>query len=174
MSVTELINFKIVVACIYRTPHGAFKKCLFNLDLVTEKVYKKGRKPILCGDWNVDFLKDSAKQQLLQNLVACNNLTNTVTPPPRITRNSQSLVDVLILNKCETENSISVLDLGYSDCFAQILSMKTEQPRTSTTKLFRRKFAIRNIEQLNYFLEEQSWFDICIPEMTQTPVIIYS
>jgi exonuclease III len=104
LAVIELVDFKMVVACIYRAPHGAFKKFLCNLDLVIEKVNKKGRKMILCGDWNVDFLKGSTKQQLLQNLLASNNLTNTVTTPTRITRNSQSLIDVLIVDKHKLKN----------------------------------------------------------------------
>jgi hypothetical protein len=62
-------------------------------------VYQKGRKLILCGDWNSNFLKNSAKLQLLQGILASNNLINTVTTPTRLTGNSQSLTCVLILDK---------------------------------------------------------------------------
>jgi hypothetical protein len=41
MSVTELVDFKVVVVCIYRTPYSAFNKFLCNLDLVIEKVHQK-------------------------------------------------------------------------------------------------------------------------------------
>jgi hypothetical protein len=49
------------------------------------------------------------------------NLTNTVTLRTTVTKNTNSLIDVMIINKQYNKNSTEVVNLGYSDHFAQIL-----------------------------------------------------
>jgi hypothetical protein len=49
------------------------------------------------------------------------NLTNTVTLPVTVTKNTSSLIDAMIMNKQYNNNSTEVVNLGYSALFAQIL-----------------------------------------------------
>jgi hypothetical protein len=49
------------------------------------------------------------------------NLTNTITLPTRVTKNTSSLIDVMIMNKQYNNNYMEVVNLGYPDHFAQIL-----------------------------------------------------
>ena len=84
----------------------------------------------MCGEWNVHFLQDSVQLQdlhsvllllLLLLLLSSYNLTNTVALPTRVTKNTSSLTDAMKINKQYNNTSTEVVNLGYSDHFAQIL-----------------------------------------------------
>jgi hypothetical protein len=91
LSVVELLEFNFTLACIYRSPIGDFYEFWNKLELVICKVHSKGKRLIICGDWNVNFLQDSVKLQELQNLFLMYDLINTVNSPTRVTNNVSSL-----------------------------------------------------------------------------------
>jgi hypothetical protein len=130
MTEVELMDFKPIVVCIHRSPHTDFHTFLNKLETVICKVQMKEMKLILCGDWNINFLQDSAQLRALQNLLNTYNLINTVKSPTRVAKNSVSLIDVMIIDKLHCKNSTEVLDLGYSDHFAQMLHIKVNRPKT--------------------------------------------
>jgi hypothetical protein len=47
MSVVELLDYKVIIACVYRSPGGDFSYILRNLDLVIQKIHSK-RKKLSC------------------------------------------------------------------------------------------------------------------------------
>jgi hypothetical protein len=49
-------------------------------------------------DWNTNFMEDSVKRQELKNLLLLYNLVNTITSPTRITKNSFTLRDAIVIN----------------------------------------------------------------------------
>jgi exonuclease III len=108
------LDFKFTLACIYRSPIGDFYEFFNKLELVICKVCSKGKRLIICGDWNVNFLQDSGKLQKLQNLFLMFSLTNTVNSPTWVTNNMRSLIDVMIINNLKFENLTEVLDFGFS------------------------------------------------------------
>jgi hypothetical protein len=59
----------------------------------------KRKRAILCGDWNINFMEDSARLRELKNLLLLYNLVNTITSPTRITKKSLTLIDVMVTNK---------------------------------------------------------------------------
>jgi hypothetical protein len=65
MTIEELLDFELTFACIYRAPDGESYDFLKKLELVICKVKSKGKQLMLCGDWNINFLQDSAKLQEL-------------------------------------------------------------------------------------------------------------
>jgi exonuclease III len=57
-TVVELLDYKIIIVCVvYRSPDGDFHIFLRNLKLVIQKVHSKREKLILCGDWNMNFMR---------------------------------------------------------------------------------------------------------------------
>ena len=78
ISVVELLEFHIILACIYRSPESDFYDFLNKLEELIIKVYSKGKCLILCGDWNVNFLHNNGKLQDLQNLLLMYNLINVI------------------------------------------------------------------------------------------------
>jgi exonuclease III len=111
ISATELTDFNCILVCIYRSPDWNFDEFLYKLESVICKVQSRRTNIILCGDWNVNFLQSSSKLSELQNLLHMYNLINTVKSPTRITHNSRTLIDVMVID-LNWENQTIIYDLG--------------------------------------------------------------
>ena len=55
LSVNELVQYAIIVICIYRSPDGRLDTYFKTSELVIQKVTGKHKTLILCGDWNINF-----------------------------------------------------------------------------------------------------------------------
>jgi len=99
MTIKKLLEFELTFVSIYRSLGGETYNFLKKLESVICKVKSKGKQLMLCGDWNISFLQDSAKLQELQNLFFLYNLTITVKSLTRVTNTTSSLIDVMIINK---------------------------------------------------------------------------
>jgi len=126
MSAVELVEFKCILICMYRFPHSDMYRFLDKLETQIGKIQSKRKKLLLCGDWNINFVKDSVQLQAFHSVLSY-NITNTVILPTRVTKNAIFQVDVMIINKQYSNNSIEVVNLRYSDHFAQILIFFGEQ-----------------------------------------------
>jgi hypothetical protein len=69
MSIVELLDYKTVLVCIYRSLDGDFHIFLEKLEIVIQKVQLKRKRVILYGDWNIHFMEDSARLRELKNLL---------------------------------------------------------------------------------------------------------
>jgi len=81
------------------------------------------------------------------------NLTNTVTLPTRVTKNTSCEIDVMIINNQYNNNSIEVVNLGYSDHFVQIICFLVNKQYKRVENIIKRNFSRRNIENFKYLLE---------------------
>jgi len=61
ISAVELSEIDTILACIYRSPDSEFYEFLHKLDLLILEVSSKGKRLILCGDLNVNFIQYSGK-----------------------------------------------------------------------------------------------------------------
>ena len=57
MSAIELVDYGYIIICLYRSPDSNFWIFIKNLELIIQTVQFKERL-FLCGDWNLNFLKD--------------------------------------------------------------------------------------------------------------------
>ena len=55
LSVTEIVQYAIIVICIYKSPDGRLDTYFKTSELVIQKVTGKHKTLILCGDWNINF-----------------------------------------------------------------------------------------------------------------------
>jgi exonuclease III len=92
MSLTELPEYKVYIVCIYRSPDGQFDKFLNKLELVTQKLLKKDKILLLCGDWNMNFLHEDGNLKDLTDLQLRCNVVNTVQSPTRIMKSISTLI----------------------------------------------------------------------------------
>jgi hypothetical protein len=127
VSATELVDYDYIIGCIYRSPDGNFWIFLKNLDYILHTIQSRNKKPLLCGDWNLNILVDNRRLQDLQILLESYNMMNTVRSPTRITPTTVSLTDVIITNKDSPILNTSVVDLGLSDHHAQLVRTDTEK-----------------------------------------------
>jgi hypothetical protein len=59
----------------------------------------------------------------------------------------------MITDKLYYKSLTEVIDLGYSDHFAQILHIKVKKPKTGRRKIKTRQVSSRNTEEFNHLLE---------------------
>jgi exonuclease III len=109
------------LVCIYRSPHSDVGIFLEKLETVVDRIHKKRKKLIICGDWNINLLQVNDQALALENILVSYDLRNTVTVPTRVTSFSKSLIDVMITNKHFNKNYTEIVYMGFSDHLAQIL-----------------------------------------------------
>jgi len=114
----------------------------------------------MCGDWNLNFMLDNIKIQEVKNLLESHNLTNIVRSPTRITPTSESLIDVVIINKQNPELEISVVDMGFSDHLAQVIKINTGKENRNNKIAMRRHLTKSNTEELKQLLSKESWNEV--------------
>jgi hypothetical protein len=73
------------------------------------------------------------------------NLIHNVKLPTAVTNNISSLIDVMIINRLYYDNTPEVLDLGYSDHLAQILHIKTVNPKPKPVIVRKRQFTEKSL-----------------------------
>jgi hypothetical protein len=137
------------------------KKFSFELlDEAVNKVLKRGRFLVICGEWNIKLLHDSTHQKALLRFLLSNHLQNTVSCPTRVTTNSSSLIDVMIRNKIFCHTSTRVVELGYSDHFALVMNIVVKRPLASSEKVVKRFFLKSSTDIFNCQLKTELWNDV--------------
>ena len=150
MSVIELPECKLCIICIYRSPDGQFEIFLNKLELVIQKLLMKKKSLLLCGDWNIDFLHEDNNQRELVDLLLRYNLVNTVQSPTRITKNTTTLIDVMITNRMHCIEPASIMELRLSDHEAQLLPILYEHHGSVNARVWKRHFGENNIREFQY------------------------
>ena len=161
ISAIEIVKFKIIVICVYRSPNSDVKMFFNLIDEAINRVLNKGCLLVICGDLNINLLQNNSLQKTLLNLLLSNNLLNTVQSPTRVSSNSCSLIDVMIRNKVFYPTSTNVVEMGYSDHFALVMNIVIENshvPLSEKTK--RRVFSKRNIDLFNLRLIREVWDEV--------------
>ena len=162
MSLIYLPTFNLNIVCIYRSPESQLEKFMEKLELVIQKLQKNSKILILCGDWNIDFLREDKDKKDLMDLLLRYNLENTVKAPTRITPNTKTLLDVIIINKAHYTTPVTIVELGLSDHQAQMLPvLNTTQNRTNQRTL-KRLFSDNNISEFKYLLSKETWQEVFI------------
>jgi len=76
--------YKLCVLAIYRSPLGNFTTFLSNFDLILNKFFNLKFSFIICGDININYLVESLKKNLLDNILHSFNRSSVVNFPTRI------------------------------------------------------------------------------------------
>ena len=78
---------------------GNFGTFIYLLQSALDKLYSNSINLIICGDVNINYLKDSNYKTKLNSLLATYNLHSTVDFPTRVTEHSSTAIDNIFLNK---------------------------------------------------------------------------
>lgn len=91
-----LTDFNLMIVCIYRTPTSDLKMFFNSLTLLLEKITKRYKKRhlILCGDWNIDILKQNKHSDNLISILNNFNILNHINQPTR----KKSCLDLIASN----------------------------------------------------------------------------
>ena len=146
-----------VIICIYRSPTGNFTHFLTQLEIILNDLYNPLSMFILCGDFNIDYIKDSYRKYSLESF----NFFSTVTFLTRITKHSSTQIDNIYVNAYKFEFSVYPVVNGLSDHDAQIIAFTdifTPTPRQSFTMI--RKVNRNTITNFAHLLSYENWVDV--------------
>ena len=151
---------KLLVGNIYRRPKDS--NFYDKLREVLEKVCNKRTNVVIVGDLNSDLLNDTEPQQKstgkkLSRILNSFSLKNVIKTSTRITRTSESLIDIMITKSKEKVIETDVVHCGISDhsLVYGIYKIKKEKelPRIKIVK----EFSKVDFNKLNWELEQVPW-----------------
>lgn len=142
---------------IYRAPAGNFQVFITKLDAVLSNLFTANTDFILCGDFNVDYIIDSAHKKQLNFLLNSFDLVHVVKFPTRIT--TATAIDNVFINKSKQNFSVVPTVNGLSDHDAQVLSIRYElcKVKNWSTKIKFRQVNKHTLKQLKSSLETETW-----------------
>lgn len=156
-------SLKIVIVCIYRPPNGSEGVFIEILSDILNKLcnlFRKNYKHIVCGDFNINLLKDSSHAKSFRDLMYSFDMKQTISEPTRITENSATLVDNIFIN---FENDIQgqVISNSLSDHEAQILDVSVPcVPENDAVFVVKRIFSQAKMQQFRQELMGCNWCDV--------------
>ena len=158
-----------MIIFIYRSPTCNFLYFINQLESILNKIYKSSSELILFGDFNINYLNNSSRKDLLNSLLASFNLFSTFKFPTRISNNSTTLIDNIFNSIYRHEFPVHPLINGLSDHDAQILTLTKifiSAPRQ--VPLFTRKINNHSISNFIYLLSYENWEDVFLETNVNT------
>lgn len=123
------------IIVIYKSPAlGVFDIFIEQFTKLLQLVSRKYSDIYICGDFNVDKLKDSTENHILHDLLRSYGLNSLIHEPTRVhcgvSGVSRTAIDYVITNKNNAR--VSLIDPGISDHSAQILQCPSITSNTNT------------------------------------------
>lgn len=79
----ELTGYHLIVICIYRIPNSDIQIFFEKLAILLNKVCNNSRSVIVCGDWNIDMLKNNNQTRELKTILLNHGLYPHINVPTR-------------------------------------------------------------------------------------------
>lgn len=106
------LDFRVILMTVYRSCQGAINIFIKKLE---EALYITARfkqfKLIICGDFNINFLKNSNELNLLNDLMETYNISATIQEPTRL----QNCIDNICVSNTFPSYRTKVMFNGMSD-----------------------------------------------------------
>lgn len=119
VSAVELIDFNVLILCIYRTNLISSTDFLLHLERLLERANDSGKSFLFVGDFNIDWLGDlSSIRKQLSDLLAEQSVHNEVDFPTRVVGASSSCLDHVYSNLPRGSVVTSPFDTQLSDHYA--------------------------------------------------------
>lgn len=155
----ELIDHKIIIICIYRIPK--YTKEVFNLffeklEVILSK-YCLGKKCIICGDFNIDILKNNEQTKTFENLLLSYNFKLKIRQPTRLS--SGTCIDNITYNI--KGGTAEVIDFALSDHTAQLGTCPVKKSCSLPFwYTYRRDYSLENLQKFKECLDNLSFNDV--------------
>lgn len=109
---------KLVVAVVYR-PKEVPVQCMSDLDMMIRHTQLNiADNTLITGDFNIDVLPNATPCTAFSNLLNDLSLVQLIDKPTRITDNSESCIDLIVVNNNSSVVSADVIECSLSDHFA--------------------------------------------------------
>lgn len=156
----ELVNQQLLIVCIYRPPK------MSNLNIFYEKLDdimkslrpKLNKKIIICGDFNIDTLKQNNIALDFECFLLSYNLQLKLKESTRLCSNT--CIDNFACSS-QLKTKSNVMDLALSDHTAQILEVKVRRSYTiGCWRITKRDISNDNLAKFKSYLQCLSFSDI--------------
>lgn len=160
-SAIELIDYKVIIICLYRVPVPSNLSNFFErLDKMLKYVNRTYNKHniVIAGDFNINILKQNNITSEFECLLLNYNLRLKITEPTR--KISKTCIDNFAHNyhnKCRAE----VIDFALSDHTAQILRCQVKKVcLLKSWKIKRRDYCEENLKKFRTCIENLSFSEM--------------
>lgn len=154
----ELPHQKLIIICIYRTPHSDPTNFLIKLNSLLDHIFKKYNSKIsvvLAGDFNINTLLKNNIANQLQELSYNYNLKLHINSPTR----KSSCIDHILSNIPNANATILPLHLSDHDT-AQMLTFPLKQIQNQARyNFYKRDYSLDNIKKFKECIGNLSWSD---------------
>ncbi|CAH2011194.1 unnamed protein product [Acanthoscelides obtectus] len=112
---------KYCLAIVYRPPSANVLDCFHQLTESLSNLSLDNDYAIVMGDFNINVLVNDGRSEMLNCFLESFDLSQLVKEPTRITSNSQTAIDLLMVSSADIINGYEVVDVdGISDHLALI------------------------------------------------------
>lgn len=94
----EVLNPRIFICSVYRSPGRNHETLLSTLDLVCQELAKNNKPIVICGDININYLDKNKKCQDLIEFLNSHGLHMTNKEPTRVSKDSATCIDYIFTN----------------------------------------------------------------------------
>ena len=131
----KLNNSNMIIACIYKHPGFNSNTFITNyLSVILNKINKESKQIVLLGDFNINLLnyENSEDVKFFVDTVQSFSIFPTISKPTRITNNSETLIDNILLSSNTKKTYFSGnLSIGISDHLPQFLILNETKYNTN-------------------------------------------
>ena len=134
-SAIKIPKSNIIIINVYRSPSGDINEFMDTLEDILTDTFSKYTKYniILCGDFNIDLLKNNEIVQNFICLLKTYNLQPTIDDPTRVTDRSSTLIDNIFVNFDLFESK--VVTTALSDHHGQEVEFNTQENASTQTNI---------------------------------------
>lgn len=155
----KLNNYDFICGTLYRPPRNNI--LIADLEDCLAAVFPKSDKIIVLGDININLInKTSTECKTFNGLLEQFNLKQIVNEPTRITDTTQSLIDVICINKDITVNNCDIVDLDISDHFLVTCELNIEISKAPPKFIKIRKLSDIDLNSFALDAIKMRWHDI--------------
>lgn len=157
-------SFQFVLLGVYRSPSSNVKNFCNKLEATLKIVCNKFKNVIIAGDLNINVLKDDNEHKLLRDTIKGYGIEYLVDFPTRITENSCSAIDNILINFNRDITRVTGINTQLSDHDGQMLEIFCRKTKIVNTKniitKYGRKFSDHNISNFSKRLAQENWLDV--------------
>ena len=158
----EVLHNKILIGVIYKSPKEYFTAYGDILEILAFMTSKYNN-VVLLGDYNIDQLKpETASYKYFKNtILEPLALQQFVKEPTRITKDTSTLIDLVLSNTINNIKHTGVVDIpGISDHCMVYLAFALKRPKFKPKVIRRRDFRNFSEENFNKDMERAPWGNI--------------
>jgi hypothetical protein len=100
----HLQYYKICNITIYRAPSGDLQYSLNTVEEILNSFHNKFNDIILCGDININYHINCTFKQSMEIIISSFGLSDIITFPTRIHKESQTIIDNIFTNTDKPNN----------------------------------------------------------------------